>query len=395
MDRRLNVVEIIAGFSIEKPLGGIERFVVELCRRLDPQQFAVSVFGLWDFGTPYNRRWIASLNEAGIETFEGGRWDETHPYQSFVRSFRLLEQTLLARPVDILHSHDQFGDVMLLLLKHRLPRARLVRTTHNHREWRRSPLRRALLWGLAYPIGYDVEIGLNRVMVDGLNRRLAARLLKKKALLIPNALNLERFQTAGAPPLELKEALGIPRDGLVVGSVGRLTEQKGYGDLLRAAQIVLARDARVTFVLVGSGELEAALKQQAQELGIAERVIFAGPRADIERLIHIFDVFASSSLWEGLPTVVMESMAAGIPVVGTDIPGTRDLITHQVSGLLAPPGDPRALAEQICFALQNPELRAEWAQRARQEVEKHSINRVAAQYEALFLQLAGFRQAQP
>ncbi len=393
MNRRVEVMELIAGFSLEKPLGGIERFVIELARRVDREQFALSVFGLWCFEPVLKQRWIRLLNEAGVSTYEGSDWDEFRPYRAFARSYRHLAKTLRDRPVDILHSHDQFGDVMAVMLKLAHPRMKIVRTTHNEREWKKRPLRRIFLRGLLYPLAYDAEVALNPKMVADLDSRLAARVWRRRARCIGNALNLDRFARSPGSAEEVKRELGIAPSAVVIGSIGRLSEQKGYSIFLQAAARVLNEKPGTSFIITGSGELEEALKHQASNLGVVEQVIFTGARPDVERLLGAFDLFVSSSLWEGLPTVIMESMAAGVPVLATRIPGTVDLITDGETGLLAAPGDPEALAGRILFALDHPELRAELAGRARKAVEKFSIGSAAAQYEALFLDLAGGRQA--
>jgi glycosyltransferase involved in cell wall biosynthesis len=112
--------------------------------------------------------------------------------------------------------------------------------------------------------------------------------------------------------------------------------------------------------------------------------LFLGPRPDVEGILSALDVFVSSSLWEGLPTVVLESMAAGAPVVATAIAGTREIVVEGVSGMLGPPGDAASLAAAISGLLASPARRAELAAGGRERVREFSIERVAEGYLRLY-----------
>jgi glycosyltransferase involved in cell wall biosynthesis len=206
---------------------------------------------------------------------------------------------------------------------------------------------------------------------------------------IYNGISLDRFaekKDASSKHLEL----GLSPDSLVVGSVGRLRQEKGYSILLDAAVLVRARRPDIKFVIVGDGEQAASLRQKAGRLGLSSTVLFTGARQDVESLLGIMDLFVLPSLWEGLPTVILESMACGVPVVATDIPGTRELITTGQTGWLARPGDPMSLAACILEALSNPARCAEIVKTARQDVVPHfSMQHIADQYEQIYQRLAG------
>lgn len=386
MARRIRVVQIIHGFGVEGAGGGVGRFAIELSRALNPDRFEVSVYGLWDRGTPFERERVRQLDAEGIRAFIAAEWDESHPYRSFWRAFRAIQEALSQKPVDIVHSHHEFADVVALLLKPGLKPARIMRTVHyGYRyEWKKRPLRRLFLTNLLYPFLFDLEIGVSPAIVENLNRRPLSRLLRRQALCVYNAIDLARFDSTKTDPLRKRRSLNLPENAPIIGTVGRLTEQKGYAYLIEAAALVLQHLPNAYFLIVGDGELKEALRTQAQQLGIASRVIFTGPRSDVEELFSCMEVFASSSLWEGLPSVIMESMAAGVPIVGTDIPGTRDLIQHQVTGWLVPPADSKALADAIIAMVRSPLIRQGIVCRAREAVQRFSITAVAETYAALY-----------
>jgi glycosyltransferase involved in cell wall biosynthesis len=209
-------------------------------------------------------------------------------------------------------------------------------------------------------------------------------LLDKKAVHINNAIDLSKFINFPINLSSRRIELNIPEDTFIVGSIGRLTEQKGYCYLLSAAQIILNKISNVHFLLVGDGEDLSKLELLSRELGISSNITFLGPRSDIVELLQIMDIFISSSLWEGLPSVVLESMAAGTPVIATDIPGSNELIHDQVNGLLVQPGNPEILADAIIYLLNNDQKRKSFSYLSLEKVRMFSIETVTEQYEELY-----------
>ncbi len=235
---------------------------------------------------------------------------------------------------------------------------------------------------------FDAEIGVAQRVVDNLNRRPVARWLGRRAILIHNALNLQRFENLHVDRRSKRRCLGLPEEGWIVGTVGRLTEQKGYALLLEAAVLVLKRLPQTHFLVIGTGELEEDLKRLAKRLRIDTKVIFTGPRTDVEELMSMMDLFVSSSLWEGLPTVLLESMAAGVPIVATQVSGNTELIQHGDAGLLVPPGDPVSLAKAILLSLTDRQKAISMSIVARTRVQQcFSIESVAQQHVALYTTL--------
>lgn len=388
MDRPIRVLEIISGFAVEGPLGGIERFGIELGQALAPDRVTPIICGMWAYHTPYEYEWVERLRAKGVAAFVAADWDEDAPYRSFWRAYQGARHKF-SGPVDIIHSHCQFGDGLALLLQRRLRARALVRTVHNEREWGKRPLRRLFLTNLVYPLLYDREIGVAQRVVDNLNARPMARFAAQPALRLYNSLNLDRFDAVSVDVAAKKAALGIPADASVVGTVGRLTEQKGYRFFLQAISLILQEREDVYFLIIGEGELRPNLEAQAKKLKIEERVLFTGPRPDVEELLAIMDLFVNSSLWEGLPTVILESMAARVPVVAARVSGNVELIDHEKTGLLVPAGEAAALRAAILQGLSLPQAqRKRMTERAYQFVKAaFSIKQVARQHERLYASL--------
>lgn len=152
----------------------------------------------------------------------------------------------------------------------------------------------------------------------------------------------------------LKASLGIPVAAPVIGSVGRLSTQKSPSDFVRVAEAVHRSKPDAHFVWVGDGPLEQDVRNLSTTLQLDSAIHWLGQRSDVQKLLHLFDCLILTSRWEGFPLVVLEAMAAGVPVVATDILGTRELIQHGVNGWLAPVRETESLADLVLDLLANP-----------------------------------------
>jgi glycosyltransferase involved in cell wall biosynthesis len=206
-----------------------------------------------------------------------------------------------------------------------------------------------------------------------------------KVRLIWNGAPLDEF--APVPAEEARAArreLGLPETGIVVGAIGRLNEQKGHRYLLEAAAQVLAQQAEVSFLVVGDGDLAEPLRRQAQDLRIADRVVFAGHRPDVPRLLGAIDVFCISSIYEGTPLTLFEAMAAGKAIVSTAVDGCREVLVDGVTGLLVPPRDPGGLAAALLRAVEDRLLRESLARMARRASAQYDIGRTVEEMQSLY-----------
>ena len=254
---RIRVLELINGFAVEGPLGGIERFGIELVRALDHTRVEPTLCGLWRFGTPYEESHVEQLCDREIRAFFAADWDEAHPYRSFLRAWRGMRHQLAQQRFDIIHSHCQFGDGLAILLARQLHAHALVRTVHNEREWPKRPGRRLFLTNFLYPLVFRQEFGVSRQVAGNLTARPVARLLRRRGQCMHNAVNLERFSSPKPQNIRqiVRRALGLPPQAILIGSIGRLTQQKGYSVLLESASTVLKEIPDAHIVIVGEGEL--------------------------------------------------------------------------------------------------------------------------------------------
>jgi L-malate glycosyltransferase len=181
---------------------------------------------------------------------------------------------------------------------------------------------------------------------DDLREELVRKLGTNRVLTIHNGID---FDAQGNWPsdADVKASLGITPGEVVVGSIGRLTPVKDYGCLLQAFAHVNAALSNAKLVLVGDGPERSSLQFLAESLGIAQGVVFCGFQPEPSRFLRIFDVFVLSSMREGISISLLEAMSLGVPVVVTNVGGNPEVVRDGESGILAPAGDDRGLANAI------------------------------------------------
>ena len=208
-----------------------------------------------------------------------------------------------------------------------------------------------------------------------------------KSRVIPNGVDVAALTASADERSRVRNELGLEASEFLWLAIGRLLPQKDYPTLLRAFQPLAQDGARLS--IAGRGPLLDELQQEVQRLGIASRVGFLGVRHDVPALLAAADGFVLSSAWEGMPNVVMEALAAAVPVVATRVGGVAELVESGKSGWLVPPEDPGALTQSMRELMSVPvEQRRRMGLRGRDHVAAHySLNAMADQWLALFGEL--------
>jgi glycosyltransferase involved in cell wall biosynthesis len=182
--------------------------------------------------------------------------------------------------------------------------------------------------------------------------------------------------------------LGIGKDRLLISHVGRFLPQKNHAGLVRVAEKVIGREARAHFVLVGDGPLRASIERMVQERSLTSSFSFLGLRQDVEDILRCSDLLFFPSHWEGLGLVVLEAMAAGLPVVASDLPVFKETVADSESGYLWPVLDEEGLAQKLLGLLADPEKRYVMGETGRRIVEakfslQTSARKLCELYESL------------
>jgi glycosyltransferase involved in cell wall biosynthesis len=187
-----------------------------------------------------------------------------------------------------------------------------------------------------------------QVAREAVQRRVAP---PGRITVIPSAVDLDDVPHTLDAPARLP--LGVPADVPLIGTVGRLSNQKAPLDFVRMAAIVKRSVPEARFTMIGDGPMTDEVRREAERLGV--EIILPGFRDDALKIAAGFDVFVMPSLYEGLGRSLTEALAAGRPVVATAVNGVLDLVVHGATGLLVTPGDTDALARSVLWLLENPE----------------------------------------
>ena len=345
----------VAGSSIH----GVSRLFSWWFPRYDPARFTVSLCGL-KHPEPASRL----LEEQGIPVRHLGRGRfDPRILTDLVRLGR-------ERRARILHVHGYAAADFGRLAARRVGAALVL---HEHFADPRMPAYQGLADRML------ARLTDRAIAVSGSTRDFLVRerhVPAERVRLIWNGAPLAEFAT--------RRDLGLPAGASVVGSISRLSEQKGHRYLLDAAARVLRRRKDVRFLIVGDGDQMEPLRRQADALGIASSVVFAGHRMDVPALLGALDVFCISSTYEGTPLALFEAMAAGKAIVSTAVDGCREVLEDGVTGLLVPPRDPEALAAALSRALDDAGLRAALAKRAREASARYDVAACVAQMQDLY-----------
>jgi glycosyltransferase involved in cell wall biosynthesis len=324
--------------------GGAERHLLTLARFLDKERFHITVLYFYPGG-----RLEDELRESGVRLIslnKKGRWD----LLGFL--WRLIRQLKALRP-EVLHSFLIEPNLLGVLLKPLLRGTKIiwgVRASvidfENYDWFARLNFRLQCFFSrFADLIIFNSDAGRAHHLSEGFPAG--------KSLVIYNGIDTERFKPERVAGRMLRAELGIPDEARVIGHAARLDPVKDHDTFLRAAALLCRERSDVRFLVVGGGpeEYAARLQTLTAELGINERVIWAGARARMTEVYNAFDVFASSSSSEGFPNVIGEAMACGVPCVVTDA-GDSSLIVGP-TGIVVAPQSPDALARGLGSILES------------------------------------------
>jgi glycosyltransferase involved in cell wall biosynthesis len=352
----------VAVFMTRFEPGGTERQMIELIRRLDPGRFRVHVACFHREGA-----WLPRVVERAASVVE-------FPIHGFARPSTVWQLLSFARwcrreRMAVVQTCDLYANIF------GLPGAALAGVPV------RIGSRREL-----NPDKSDGQIRLQRLAYRSAtkvaaNSRASQLMLEQEGVapsfiaVIPNGLDLDAFA-------ERKPAGSIR----TIITVANLRREKNHETLLAAAAVLLRSRPHLRFQIVGDGPRRAELEELSRARGLASHVEFLGHREDIPSLLAAADAFVLPSRSEAFPNGAIEAMAAGLPVVASNVGGLRDLIQSGRTGVLVPPGNPEALAGALQSLIDNPAGAEAIGRAARHEVQqRYSFERMIASFEDLYL----------
>ena len=352
--------------------GGAERCLTELATRVDPQRFSPVVYCLASRPQREEASCVPALKAAEVEVhFLGGRnvWQ-------FPIVVRRLRRLLNAQKPQIIQTFLFHANIVGRIAARRLGAKAVlsgIRVAERGTQWHLRIDRMTREW-------VDRYVCVSQSVADFSAEQ--AGLPREKLVVIHNGIDLTKYPAAQpADPAKL----GIGVGHRLITFVGRLEPQKGVQWLIETAPQWLASLPGCDLLLVGDGPLKGRLKAICRDSGIAERVHFAGWRADVPEILAASDLLVLPSAWEGMPNIVLEAMASRRPVVATDVEGVRELLGPGAADQTVPYGDSQALAEKVVKFMYNRDLAVVRGDENRRWAEQNfEISRMVKAYENLW-----------
>lgn len=306
--------------------GGTENVTLQLCKIFKPQVNKIVVCA----GKGFDQD---ALKKLGIKFYLIPDLTDKSP-KSMLQISSILKHIVKEEEITVIHTHHRMAAFYVTLLG-LYRKCYFINTSHNT---------------------FDDKIKLTKFSYKHASLIACGEMVKKNLQEVYGLQNvtvvhnaIENFNQKISEEPILKQ---LHNDGFyLIGNVGRLTEQKGFKYFIDSIPMVLSDHPKTKFIIIGAGELEQGLKEQAKALHITDSIIWLGYRKDVQNLLSQLDLVVLSSLWEGLPLTPLEAFSVGTPVVGTAVDGTPEEIQDGYNGYLAKPKDSKDLAKKISLAI--------------------------------------------
>ena len=395
VDEKIKIIHIITRLD----MGGSAQNTLLTALNHDPQRYSVCLIkgstsesAMTKAETQLVENRLADGVKRGLKVIDlpslVRRISPFNDIKAFISIFCLLRQL---KP-DIVHTHTSKAGILGRLAAWLARVPLIIHTPHGHvfyghfgRSLSRIFLRIEKLLGRIthHQIALTPEEG-NDYLSLGVSK-------PNNTSVIHSGVDVHQFSKGAKQRSKKRKELGIPRDCLVVGYVGWLIPIKGVTYLINAMARVVEQHPESILVLVGKGddkgEEEIKLKEQVKRAGLVDKVLFLGWRPDVEEIMGCFDIFVLPSLNEGMGRVLVEAMAAGLPIVASRVGGIPDLVKDGHNGLLVPPADAIALEKAISSLIEDKEKRKKMGQVGTKMCREYSSEAMVEQVDDLYREL--------
>lgn len=386
---RYNALQLIGSFH----QGGSERQAVQLTRLLlESGRCNVFVVTLERDGVL-----LDEINRLGLSQIPEFRLNSFYDFHAF-KQVRRFAQFLKRHEIDVVHAHDFYTNIFGMAAA---ALARVPVRIASRRESAVRPETQRFVERAAYRVAHAVVANCEDVRQQLIREGVPAR----KVRTVYNGLDLARVQPAvgKSERNEILRALKLPEQARFVTIMANMRAHvrepeplcyKDHPTFLRAARRVYDSVPDAAFIIAGEGELLDATRELARSLGIADRTFFIGRCQDVGSVLSISDVCVLSSSSEGFSNAILEYMAAGRPVVATDVGGAREAVVHGETGYLVPSGDHEQMAGHIISLLLDQDTASSMGESGRRRVnEKFSTVKQLQSIESLYTELLGLGPA--
>lgn len=289
---------------------------------------------------------------------------------------------------DIVHTHSSKAGLLGRIAASWARTPLIIHTVHGWSFHQYLSPRRKRLYVSIEKYGYSKGDAMVVVSEGDIDKGLAEGIGgRDDYTLIRSGIELDRFGQSQAEALKIRRQLGIPCDAVVVGSVTRLSEQKDPLTLIDALAQIHQMRPNVMSIVVGDGLLRSEVEGRIKSYGLSERILLTGVRREIPELMAVFDVFVLSSLWEGLPRVLPQAMATGLPIVCTRIDGSVEAVEDEVSGYLVAPRSAAEIAQKAVLLIDDSVLRHKLGAAGKERIQLFSADKMARDLDQLYTKL--------
>ena len=367
--RKLRVARIVSYL----PIGGVEKRLLALLKRLK-EDFEVEVVCIHSRG-----KLAPFFEEAGIPVTVIPFKSRLHP-----GSLYRLASYLRKGKVDIVHTHMYRPNISGTLAARLAGVPVVISNVHNVDHW--DTPRQVFMDRLLHPLR-DRIIAVSHAVREDIEEK--TRVPLEKTVVIYNGVKWESFMKVDESPHQIKASLNIPPGAFVISIIARLVPAKGHRYLFEAVNALEEISVNFRVLVIGEGSYRSRLEEMARSMDLGS-ILFLGERRDIPSLLKVTHVSVLPSMKEGFSDVILESMAAEVPVVASEVGGAREAVEPFYTGVLVNPGDVDALKEELVNLLVDLVSRKFMGINGRRRVrERFSIERMADQTKKLYLELLG------
>ena len=356
--------------------GGAQKYVLDLASNLDKQKYDVAV------AAGGNEELFRRLENADIKIFKI-KWLRRSINPAFdILAYFEIKKLLLRWQPDVVHLNSSKISVLGALAARNLP-IKVIYTVHGAVfeaafSW---PERKIFLWLEKLTAKYKDKI----ICVSEYDRQLWLKYNvapAEKLLTIHNGLDsqIDFLPKSQARQKLFSAHIKTPDDYQIVGWLGYFYPEKKLDTLIKAANLIFnipaTKDKKIIFSVIGNGPQEKGLKLQVSGFGLQDKILFLGAVPEARCYLKAFDIFVLPSVKEGLPYTILEAMAAGVPIIASDVGGIPEMIADNFNGFLIHPKDFEALAEKILQILENSELTKKFSQNSLERIKEFSLNKM-------------------
>ena len=311
------------------------------------------------------------LNKLNIHFFQVDFSRNVIDLNSNVKAYKQIKKLIEINKYKFIHCHSPIGGVISRIAAKRahIP---IVYTAHGFHFYKGGSIKNWMFYPIERLLAHYTDV---LITINNEDYSLAKRFQANKVIYIPGVgLDTKVFRNVVVDKAALRSSLGIPKDAIVLFSVGELCKRKNHETVIKALQEV--GDNRIYYIICGKGELLQHLEKLCENIGLRERVIFLGYRTDIKELCKASDIYVFPSVREGLGIAALEGMSAGLPLISSNVNGIKDYTENEKTGYCVNPYDINGFSEAIKHLADNIEQRKKIGYYNQEVVKKFDLENV-------------------